>query len=121
MASIDAEIPFAEEFESGMMHVDAHVLHVTAAFAPEVGGGGGNGRNGRLRDGADGEGGRQHGVGASEGDVVGKAPIQPDVVQQVGEHPARRGGRPLGETLVHSFSGARARVSASARTLPSPI
>ena len=68
--ALDAECAFGAEFGRGVAHVDRDALAAAGALAPDRGGGEGGGGDGRLRRGADGEGGRQHRVGAGQRQVV---------------------------------------------------
>jgi len=53
--AIDAQVPFAAEFDPGVANVDADTLAATRAQSPQFAGSQSRGGNGRLRCGADGK------------------------------------------------------------------
>ena len=53
--SIDAQVPFAAEFDRGVANVDADPLAATRAQSPQFAGRQSRGGNGRLCCGADGK------------------------------------------------------------------
>jgi len=53
--SIDAQVPFAAEFDRGVAHVDADPLAATRAQSPQFAGRQSRGGNGHLCCGADGK------------------------------------------------------------------
>src|SRR5262249_10242202 len=96
--SIDAQVPFAAEFDRGAAHVDADALETARAQPPQLARSESGGGNGRLRGGTHAKRGRQHRLVPREIDggerrlrMPGSAP---DVAQNVFWGGRGHGGNP---------------------------
>ena len=96
--SIDAQVPFAAEFDRGAAHVDADALETARAQPPQLARSESGGGNGRLRGGTHAKRGRQHRLVPREIDG-GERRLQmpgsaPDVAQNVFWGGRGHGGNP---------------------------